>query len=287
MPSTEYKMERLAPSDVTERSAQLLAGAATDLNLWKKWLTTIAQHPSESANNCASIMASPYEDTRELRSAEGWAEVGGTVDEQARGIPVVRRSKAGIMFTELLYPSSVVEGADPQRFRGLAARVDPEDQIMSRAWDAACAKWNAELSQASDNALFVINARYGLPNDIEPVLPPLAIVNEAREISQFCRSIRNEAEGLIFRLDATYRAQRRNLVAPKVPVESMDVTRGHAESNGVNPHGSSEVVGEGEVVDEGIARTPSSMADTASRIVNAAGREQDGNNPTIGSAMQP
>ena len=208
--------KRITTEEIYESNLGALKGAVTDPDLWAQWLATVGNHPKESALNCAAIMASPYEDTRELRNAEGWARFGGSIKEGEPGIPTVHRSKAGHLFCDILYPASAVEGADEKRYRGLPPQIDLEDEIDGPAYLAACKKWGEDIAQAGDTAMYAVNARYGIPNDTVPELPSTVLLEDAKALNEYCRAIKNEAEGLIFRLDATIKAERRNAISPVV-----------------------------------------------------------------------
>lgn len=213
--NSEEKVKRYDSREITENSASLIKGAASDLEVWTKLLRTIAQHPNESANNCAAIMASSYEDTRELRNEREWGDLGGAVKPGERGIPLVHRSKSGNFFVDLLYPASAVEGAR-DHYRGLPVHVDLEDEIDGPAFLAAAEKWGALLSDASPNIGFIVFSRYGLSGGPDPVLPDPEVVSDAKALATYCRDLKRDAENLIFKFDATIDAVRRNMMRPKV-----------------------------------------------------------------------
>ena len=187
--------KRITTEEIYESNLGALKGAVTDPDLWAQWLATVGNHPKESALNCAAIMASPYEDTRELRNAEGWARFGGSVKKASR-IPTVHRSKAGHLFCDILYPASAVEGANEKRYRGLPPQIDLEDEIDGPAYLAACKKWGEDIAQAGDTAMYAVNARYGIPNDTVPELPSTVLLEDAKALNEYCRAIKNEPKGL-------------------------------------------------------------------------------------------
>lgn len=216
MPDIEStKAKRYSTREITENSAGVLKGAASDLGIWTQWLDTVAQHPTESANNCAAIMASPYEDTRELRSAREWGGLEGSIKAGEPGIPLVHRSKTGNFYVDVLYPASAVEGAR-DHYRGLPVRIDLEDEVNGPAFAAAAEKWGAELDAAGPNVARIIYARYGLSNGPEPVLPGPEVASDAKALADYCREIKRVAENLIFKFDATIDATRRNIMYPKI-----------------------------------------------------------------------
>lgn len=222
MPDIEStKTKRYSTKEITENSASVLRGAASDLGIWTQWLDAIAQHPTESANNCAAIMASPYDDTRELRSAREWETLGGTIKPNEAGIPLVHRSKSGNFYVDVQFPASAIEGAH-EHYRGLPVRIDLEDEVDGPAFLAATEKWGAELDDANINVAYVIFSRYGIPNRPEPVLPDPEIVSDAKELADYCRELKREAENLIFKFDATIDATRRNIMHPKIDSPKQD-----------------------------------------------------------------
>ena len=124
--------KRITTEEIYESNLGALKGAVTDPDLWAQWLATVGNHPKESALNCAAIMASPYEDTRELRNAEGWARFGGSVKEGEPGIPTVHRSKAGHLFCDILYPASAVEGRTRSAIAGCPLRSTSRTRSTAR-----------------------------------------------------------------------------------------------------------------------------------------------------------
>lgn len=225
MPDIESaKAKRYSTKEITENSVGVLKGAASDLEIWTKWLDTVAQHPNESANNCAAIMASPYEDTRELRSAREWGDLEGVVKDGEPGIPLVHRSKSGNLYVDVQYPASAVEGAR-KHYRGLPVKVDLEDEVDGPAFSAAAEKWGAELNDADPNVGHVVFARYGLDGGPEPVLPDPEIVSDAKALAAYCRDIKRDAESLIFKFDATIDATRRNIMSPKIEQSQREVAK--------------------------------------------------------------
>lgn len=216
MPDIEStKAKRLSTKEITENSASVLKGAATDPAIWSQWLDAIAQHPTESANNCAAIMASPYDDTRELRSAREWGALDGIIKPDEPGIPLVHRSKSGNFYVDVMFPASAVEGAR-EHYRGLPVKIDLEDEVNGPAFLAATEKWGAELNDANPNIGYIIFSRYNIANRPEPVLPDPEIVSDAKELADYCRELKREAENLIFKFDATIDATRRNIMNPKI-----------------------------------------------------------------------
>lgn len=225
MPDIEStKVKRYSTKEISENSAGVLKGAASDLGIWTQWLDTVAQHPNESANNCAAIMASPYEDTRELRSAREWEDLEGTIAVGEPGIPLVHRSKSGNFYVDVQYPATVVEGAR-EHYRGLPVNVDLEDEVNGPAFSAATDKWGAELKDAGPNVGHIIYARYGLDGGPEPVLPDPEIVSDAKALAAYCREIKRDAENLIFKFDATIDATRRNIMNPKIEQLEQDAVK--------------------------------------------------------------
>lgn len=214
-------LKRYFTQEITENSANLLKGAASNLEIWARWLDAIAQHPNESANNCAAIMASSYEDTRELRSAREWDELEGTVKPGERGIPLVHRSKSGNYYVDVLYPASAVEGAR-DHYRGLPVKIDLEDEVNGPAFLAATEKWGAMLFDASPNVGYVVYSRYGLAGGPDPVLPDPEIVGDAKALANYCRDLKRDAENLVFKFDRTIEAARRNIMSPRIEQPKQD-----------------------------------------------------------------
>lgn len=209
-------LHRLTTKEVSENSAAVLKGAASNPELWEAWLSTVAFHPSESANNCAAIMASPYEDKRELRNQAAWAMQGGSVLEGESGIPLVHRSKSGNFFVDVVFPVEAIEGANKHRYRGLPAKIDLEDEVDGPAYSAAMAKWSSELASASRNALWIVATRHGLETSVEPELPSSEVIADAKQLVKYCADLKKEASDLIFRIDKTFEATRRNIMNPVI-----------------------------------------------------------------------
>lgn len=222
------QQEAKAKSSWQERFAGLVTSAAG----WEAYLKTSAEHPGMSVHNIAAIMqgriAWGYEDTTELYTMEEANNLGGHVRKGAHPIPLteaVRGEDGKITFkTVQKFPTEVIGGLDPQRFRGKPFKVNSMVPESLDRFTDACNRANG--MDLSDPAAYIIARRYGLVEENTPLPIDKAFLSDnIDEVLAKAESVHKKLADVCGQIDRALKLQKH----PEWATE-RDVKRGLVDS---------------------------------------------------------
>ncbi|WP_304902815.1 hypothetical protein [Adlercreutzia caecimuris] len=209
-----------------------LVAIASDVDLFADYLALMGTHTRKSPMNLASIQAhGDYADKTVLKTREEWDDLVGVqnaddgtyrsaVKDDAEAIPVVCSRGRNAFAIDYLYPLEALDRRPSQNtYLGRPAKIDLGRNDDAAVFAAAKAHLKGEkgidLEKLPANALFAIEARYGLPHTVEPVLPTLEVKELKAELSELSKQV----DKVAFLLDRSIRynrSQHRAAHAPKV-----------------------------------------------------------------------
>lgn len=209
-----------------------LVAIASDVDLFADYLALMGTHTRKSPMNLASIQAhGDYADKTVLKTRDEWDDLVGVqnaddgtyrsaVKDDAEAIPVVRSRGRNAFVIDYLYPMEALDRRPAQNtYLGRPAKIDLGRNDDAAVFAAAKAHLKDEkgidLDKLPANALFAIEARYGLPHTVEPTLPTLEVKELKAELSDLSKQV----DRVAFLLDRSIRynrSQHRAAHAPKV-----------------------------------------------------------------------
>lgn len=193
-------------SEVVESNKRALVALASDPALWESWLEAVAEHPQESALNCASIQASPYADKSVLRTESAWTAAGFAILEGSEPIRLVHRERGGAFRVDLMYPPEALD----KDWSGVIDTGRPKIDVSNPAdlaiWTEVTS--HVDITGLSVNAVHIVMARYGIPDDGRFEMPPERLLDDIDGLCDHCRAIRGQASSAIYALDRSIEKAR-------------------------------------------------------------------------------
>lgn len=253
--------------EITQASKDILCNVAQHDDIWAGYLRVMAEHTGRAARridgggyetmdnysalNCAQIVASAFEDTRETLTARDWQKVfpDARPKNASIGIPVVKASSTGKnIWFDLAYPASAMDGLPKQRFHNLPTKIDLRDNVDAECWTAATRdlfvyreRKNADgetvfedgrpakdkvpvaLDEVDPSIAYVVATHYGL--DAEAPAAPVELAGDPAALKEYCEIIKNDASALLGQINRSIKAERDRIMGIDAKQRSPEAER--------------------------------------------------------------